>query len=130
MLKANYTIRCSMKSSTSYIKNFILYMHSLFSKWSKFGATNFRLCEQNHFLVHYNLLFLISSFYHLICFIKRKQNIPQDAAWRALQFTKNSLYYIGTFCFKNMRNSVRPKMVLFAESKTGCTEFWPFWKQR
>ncbi len=33
----------------------------------------------------WNFSFLISSFYHLIWFRKKKQNTPQDAAWKALQ---------------------------------------------
>ena len=30
ILKAKYTIRCSVKSSTAYIKNLVLYMHFFF----------------------------------------------------------------------------------------------------
>ncbi len=40
--------------------------------------------------------------------LQKKQNIPQDAAWKALQFTNDSLFYSFTFCFQNGQNSVRP----------------------
>ena len=46
----------------------------------------------------------ISFLRHLLHCIK-KQNIPQDAAWKKLQFRKDSLFYSCTFCFQNERNS-------------------------
>ncbi len=40
---------------------------------------------------------------------KKKIYIPQDAAWKAVQFTQDSFFYISTFCFQNRQNSKRPK---------------------
>ena len=57
ILKAKYTIRRSVKSSTNYSKNHILYMHSLFSKWTTFCAINFRRCQENHFSLRYEFVF-------------------------------------------------------------------------
>jgi hypothetical protein len=37
--------------------------------------------------------------HNLIRFI-RKQNIPEDAAWKALQFTYDPLPYNSMFCFQ------------------------------
>jgi hypothetical protein len=55
-----------------------------------------------------SFFFLSSCFYHLISFIKKKQNTPQDAAWKALQFVKDSWFYSCTLCFQNWQNSQRP----------------------
>ena len=61
---------------------------------------------KSHFFLHKRkTFFLISSFYDLIRFLK-KRNIPEDAAWKALQFTKNSLFLLRTFCFRKKKNSV------------------------
>ena len=35
---------------------------------------------------------IFHPFYHLINFIKKRQNIPQDAASKALQFTQYSIF--------------------------------------
>ncbi len=35
----------------------------------------------------------------------KKTNIPQDAAWKVLQFTMESLFYTCTFYFENGQNS-------------------------
>ncbi len=48
----------------------------------------------------------ISVFNHLIHRI-RKQNMPQDAAWKALQFIKDHLFYSCTFYFENGQISER-----------------------
>jgi hypothetical protein len=42
----------------------------------------------------------ITCFNHLVRCIK-KQNIPQDTAWKALQFTYDRLFYICSFSFQN-----------------------------
>ena len=34
-----------------------------------------------------------------------KQNIPQDAAWKTVQYTKNNLFCSSTFGFLNEQNS-------------------------
>ncbi len=66
ILKAKYTIRCSLKSSTSYIKNLISY---LFSKWTKFCPTNFRCCEKAIYWSHgILLLFKRKRCIHIINF--------------------------------------------------------------
>jgi hypothetical protein len=51
--------------------------------------------------------FCISFYHDLIPRRKKKQNIPKDAAWRALQFTNDSLFYSCTFDYQNEQNSVR-----------------------
>jgi hypothetical protein len=113
ILKAQYTKRCSVQSSISYIKNLFLYMHFLFSKWTKFCATNF---YQDHLLVLYKFIFfLFWSFYYLICLVKREQNIPQDAAWKALQFTSNSLLIYMNLSF-------------FKWAKFYASNKWSWWK--
>jgi hypothetical protein len=43
------------------------------------------------------------TFQFLIGFI-HKQNILEDAAWKALQFTYGHLFYNCTFCFQNRQN--------------------------
>ena len=63
--------------------------------------------------------FCISFFHQLIRCIK-KQNIPQDAAWKALQFTKNSFFFSCTFCFQNEQNS--ETLILFILRAMGQLE--------
>ena len=63
----------------------------------------------------------ISIFNHLIRCIQ-KQNTPQDAAWKALQFIKNSLFYIS-----NKKKGISlhiEKDVFFEATKIGCTGFY------
>ena len=71
-----------------------------FSKKAKLSATSFRRCEKSFFSTQTrNFFFLISSFYHLIRFIK-KENISQDAVWKALQLTYDRFVFIvAFFCF-------------------------------
>ncbi len=45
-------------------------------------------------------LFSIFSSLHAI----KKQNIPKDAARKALQFTYDHLFHICTFCLQNRQN--------------------------
>ncbi len=47
---------------------------------------------KSHFFLHkLKAFFPTSSFYDLIRFLK-KRNIPENAAWKTLRFTKNSLF--------------------------------------
>jgi hypothetical protein len=41
--------------------------------------------------------FLIFSYNHLICFLWKNQNLPQNAEWKSLHFTKNSLFCSGNY---------------------------------
>ncbi len=50
---------------------------------------------------------------HFIClspnmFSLKKNNTPEDAAWKALQSTKQSLFWLCNFCFQKKQNCVRP----------------------
>ncbi len=47
----------------------------------------------------------------------KKQNIPQDAAWKGIQYTKDSLLYSCTFRFQNGQNS---EALVFDSSKKEC----------
>ena len=45
------------------------------------------------------------SFLRHLLHCTKKQNIPHDAAWKKLEFRKDSLFYSCTFCFQNEQNS-------------------------
>ena len=74
-----------MKHSTTY-KVFLSTLNSVLSR----GQKKVKCC--------------ISFLRHLLHCTK-KQNIPHDAAWKKLQFRKDSLFYSCTFCFQNEQNS-------------------------
>ncbi len=82
----------------------------------KLYGTNFRRYENIFFSAQTrNFFFLISSFYRLIRFIK-KRIIPRDAAWIALQSTKNSLFYCVLFIFKILCDQFSPLQKLIAQN--------------
>jgi hypothetical protein len=60
--------------------------------------------------------------HNLIRFI-RKQNIPEDAAWKALQFTYDSLFYNSMFCFQIGQFFEPPH---FGRAKIDTTAFFVF----
>jgi hypothetical protein len=95
--KAIRTTRCSVKSSTICTIQLLLQLRFLFWKSTKFWTIKFRLCKKIVFLACDERVFYL--IYPLVCFILKKQNTPQDAAWKTLQFTKNSLCSQGPFCF-------------------------------
>ncbi len=71
--------------------------------------------------------FCISIFNHWISCIK-KQNIPQDAAWRALQVLKNNLFYIW-----NKKNEISlrlEKKYFCGAAKIGRRGFCFFFENR
>jgi hypothetical protein len=69
------------------------------------------------FLVRYEFIFLISFLYYLIYSIKRKRNKSRDAAWKALQFTKNKPFIYMHFLF-------------FKYAKFCATKKWPLSQSR
>jgi hypothetical protein len=92
--KTKYTIRCSVKSSTIYIRQLILQLQLLRSKLTKFCATKFRHCKKIFFWYATIVFFpyLSPDMFYL-----KKQNTQKGAAWKALQFSENSFFYICTF---------------------------------
>ena len=82
------------------------------------------LRKRDCFLVKVECVYPISSVYYLICLILKKQNTPQDAAWKALQFTKNNLWKDEIekteFVFYQKNH------LIFIMSKFGRSEFFHF----
>jgi hypothetical protein len=99
----------------------------LFSKKGKLCVTSCRGFETTTSSTQmWNFIFLISSFYPVIWFCKKKQKMPQDAAWNAVQSISWSLFHLCKFCFQKKQNSMRS---IFKVAKIDRTEFCFFWKQ-
>ena len=95
--RTKYTSRCSVKNSTIYKEQFILYMQFLFLRKSKIEREKFsRMKNSTRTKASF---FRISSFYHLIRLLFKKQNMAKDAAWKALQFVNNRFILIVSFLF-------------------------------
>jgi len=88
--KTKCAIICSVKNSTIFKEQFILYVQLAFLKAAKFWAPDFRRWQNS--APTRTSFFRISSFYQSICFLRKKQNMWKDAAWKVLQFRKNKLF--------------------------------------
>ncbi len=105
-------------------------------------CSNFKVSPNNKFFgtrrnIRFVSYFIFSSPDMLS---EKRQNIPQDAAWKVLQFTLKDLFYICTFCFQNEQNYVRlifhaanrmhQKVIFFKTLKLEHSEFCSFRKQK
>jgi hypothetical protein len=121
--KTKYITRCSVKSSTIYKEQLILYIHLLLSKSTTFYATSLRCCEQDHLLIHYKFLFL---FFRLINHIESHNRWPNfdNRYVSQLYFLYNNKSKLYKWCCLRKRNEIR------SSSKIGRIEFCSFWKQK
>jgi hypothetical protein len=106
---------------------FQLYIYFLFSKKRKTLCDRFVPLWKNHFFTHTRILFSYFIFLSPNMISLRKQNIPQDAAWKALQFIKNSLFH---FCIFYVQKHSKFCAIGFRSDKSCSHRVWVFLKTK
>ena len=116
-----------MKNSTIYKLNFIRIVYSFFKKKQNSVRPTFAIVKKIIFLHEREFLFLILSFYHLIC-VSSKKTIYHKMQDEKLYSLQRTVYFnCVLFMLKNTPNSVRS---VFATAKIGRTEFCFFLKTK